>query len=178
MARDRLSQALLALAVAALAALTALLWQRERAAAYSAAVARQDWTQAADYGGLPGGFARAYALQQQGELQQALIAYSELDRAQDGAAAVRYNMANAYLRRAVAVERQAQRDLALPLVELAKQTYRELLAERPNFWDAKYNLERALQLFPDPQEQALQEWLAPERGPRAIMSIQAEQELP
>jgi mxaK protein len=37
----------------------------------------------------------------------------------------------------------------LPLVELAKQNYRDLLRDDPNQWDARYNLESALRLAPD-----------------------------
>ena len=38
---------------------------------------------------------------------------------------------------------------ALPLIELAKQRYRDALRDRPDDWDARYNLERALWLAPE-----------------------------
>ncbi len=37
----------------------------------------------------------------------------------------------------------------LPMVELAKQRYRDLLRDTPGDWDARYNLERALRLAPE-----------------------------
>jgi mxaK protein len=42
---------------------------------------------------------------------------------------------------------------ALPLVELAKQSYRAALRRDPQSWDARYNLERALWLAPELEEQ-------------------------
>ena len=41
---------------------------------------------------------------------------------------------------------------ALPLLELAKQSYRGRSASRPASWDARYNLERALWLAPELEE--------------------------
>ena len=38
---------------------------------------------------------------------------------------------------------------AVPLVELAKQYYRQVLAEEPAHQEARYNLERALWLQPE-----------------------------
>ena len=43
---------------------------------------------------------------------------------------------------------------AAPLVELAKQSYRDALRADPSDWDARYNLERALQLAPEVDENA------------------------
>ena len=59
-----------------------------------------------------------------------------------------YNLGNLHLRQALRVgsEDEAQ---SLPLVELAKQSYRDLLRRDPNDWDARYNLERTLRLAPE-----------------------------
>lgn len=40
---------------------------------------------------------------------------------------------------------------ASPLIELAKQRYRDLLRADPGDWDARYNLERALRFAPEEQ---------------------------
>jgi mxaK protein len=59
-----------------------------------------------------------------------------------------YNLGNLHLRQAlqIGLEDEAQ---SLPLVELAKQSYRDLLRRDPNDWDARYNLERTLRLAPE-----------------------------
>src|SRR5262249_547188 len=72
---------------------------------------------------------------------KALIAGERADL-REGA---RYNLGNLHLREALA-HGEADVANALPLVELAKQRYRDALRERPDDWEARYNLERALWL--------------------------------
>jgi mxaK protein len=63
-----------------------------------------------------------------------------------------YNLGNLYMHQAL----QGGSDVApesLPLVELAKQSYRDLLREYPDDWDARYNLERTLWLTPEVAEE-------------------------
>jgi len=62
-----------------------------------------------------------------------------------------YDLGNLHLRQAlqVGLDDEAQ---SLPLVELAKQSYRDLLRRDPNDWDARYNLERTLRLAPEDDE--------------------------
>jgi mxaK protein len=45
----------------------------------------------------------------------------------------------------------AETNLALPMIELAKKHYRDLLRVDASQWDARYNLERALRLAPEEQ---------------------------
>jgi mxaK protein len=59
----------------------------------------------------------------------------------------RYNLGNLHLRQALAMRRDDM--AAVPLVELAKQYYRQVLAEEPSHQEARYNLERALWLQPE-----------------------------
>jgi len=59
-----------------------------------------------------------------------------------------YDLGNLHLRQALQVGRDDEAQ-SLPLVELAKQSYRELLRTDPNDWDARYNLERTLRLAPE-----------------------------
>ena len=97
-----------------------------------------------------GRFATAYGLQQLGEFEEAIRAYAEVEPDDaETAAAVRFNLANLYLRRALVLEGDENRDLVIPLIELAKENYRELLRRDSQHWDAKYNLELALALLPD-----------------------------
>ncbi|MFK7996853.1 MAG: hypothetical protein AB8B87_22135 [Granulosicoccus sp.] len=62
--------------------------------------------------------------------------------------AAQYNLANAYLRQALASGSETSSQ-TLPMVELAKQRYRDLLATVPDNWPARYNLERALRMAPE-----------------------------
>jgi mxaK protein len=62
-----------------------------------------------------------------------------------------YDLGNLHLRQALqaGVADDAQ---SLPLTELAKQSYRDLLRRDPDDWDARYNLERALRLAPEEED--------------------------
>ena len=72
---------------------------------------------------------------------------------------------------------RAPSDQLLPLVELAKQSYRDLLRETPGDWDARYNLERALYLAPESEEDAAaDEPPAPQE--HAISTVRAKRDLP
>lgn len=156
-----------------------LFYARDQTRAYNAAVKAGDWQLAEQYRGVEALFAKAKAHQERGDWQAALSAYGRIESEEPALNAARqYNMANIYLRQALAARDQDQLDLALPLSEMSKQAFRHSLSIDPEFWDASYNLERVLQAFPDPVDDALQEWMAPERGPRAVISIQADQELP
>ena len=66
--------------------------------------------------------------------------------------AARFNSANLLLRQALRLQAAEQRGAAVPLVELAKETYREVLRNDPQHWPARYNLERAQRLLPDPED--------------------------
>ena len=126
-----------------------------------------------------GRFARAYGLQQQGEFEAAIRAYAGVAADDAGlAAAVSFNLANLYLRRALALRGEENLDLVVPLIELAKENYRQLLRRDSQHWDAKYNLELALTLLPDLEEQDREDDIMPERSPRANTATPARRELP
>ena len=67
-------------------------------------------------------------------------------------AAARFNSANLLVRQAVEVRATTQPGQAIALLELAKEYYRDVLRDDPTQWDARYNLERAQRLLPDPDE--------------------------
>jgi mxaK protein len=98
-------------------------------------------------------FARAYYLERRGDHQAALNLYKQLEREGDPTLrqAAQYNSANIYLRQALLARDSDAPQQMLPLAELAKDAYREVLRENSRDWDAKYNLERALRLVPDPE---------------------------
>jgi mxaK protein len=65
---------------------------------------------------------------------------------------------------------EAQR--ALPLIELAKQSYRDELRSNPADWDARYNLERALWLSPEYDDPILERNQAPVHSEHAMSTLQ------
>ncbi len=69
-------------------------------------------------------------------------------------------------------------DLALPLVELSKEYYREVLRENSKDWSAKYNLEVALRIAPETEIEEAEEERNPEHNPRSAAGIQVRERLP
>lgn len=95
-------------------------------------------------------FAQGYALAAHGDNLRALTRYRQAVEAGGPlAVAALYNIGNLHLRQGIAAQAAGQKAQSLALFELAKQSYRDALAGDPGFWDAKYNLERALRLAPD-----------------------------
>jgi mxaK protein len=97
--------------------------------------------------------ARATALSRHGEAEAATRLYSALvepGRVDEIGRAALLGLGNLHLRQALALT--ANDAAAGPLVELAKQRYRDLLRLSPQDWDARHNLERALRLAPEEQE--------------------------
>jgi mxaK protein len=97
-------------------------------------------------------FARAAAQAASGADEAALNAYTALHADTPLGQAARLNSANALLRQALQVQAGPQPGQAIPLIELAKETLREILRRDPTQWDARYNLERAQRLLPDADE--------------------------
>ncbi len=93
-------------------------------------------------------FARAGLLAKAGQFEDAAKAYKVLiqESRPDLKHAALYNLGNLHMREAAKFTGSSS---ALPLLELAKQNYRDLLREDPDDWDARYNLERALWLSPE-----------------------------
>ena len=110
----------------------------------------------ADAGTLPElRFAQAHALAMSagsGSSDAALNRYRALQGTSTLGQAARFNSANLLLRQAMVVQASNEPGQAIPLIELAKETYREMLRQQPDHWDARYNLERAQRLLPDPEE--------------------------
>ena len=121
-------------------------------------------------------FARAVALEKAGQSELALKEYTALagsERAELRRRAL-YNLGNLYLRDSLS-DGEAFRSLAL--VELAKRNYRALLREAPADWDARYNLERALWLAPESEQEFVDDE-PPERD-QAVSTLQgARMDLP
>ena len=118
-------------------------------------------------------FAQAYFLEQRGQHQDALARYQELERnaRRDLAEAGKYNSANVYLRWALELREQEGAPPAMPLLELAKRTYRDLLRATPEHWEARYNLERALRLAAETEETEVSEGPPPLNSERAVTTM-------
>jgi mxaK protein len=101
-------------------------------------------------------FTHAVRSARAGEYDQAASAYKELARSEraDLRRAALLNLGNLHLREAVKHGTDAASQW-LPMIELAKQSYRTLLRENPQDWSARYNLEHALRLAPELDESAV-----------------------
>jgi mxaK protein len=119
-------------------------------------------------------FAQAYAHAASGAGEAALNGYRALQSDPVLGAAARFNSANLLLRQALELRAGPQPAQALPLIELAKEQYRALLREDPQHWDARYNLERAQRLLPDPQDDEFEPTAAPRERERAATTMRAQ----
>lgn len=97
-------------------------------------------------------FALAHAAAARGAEDDALRRYRPLQGETPLGLAARYNSANLLMRQALVVRASAQPGQAIALIELAKEMYRDVLRDDPQHWNARYNLERAQRLLPDPEE--------------------------
>lgn len=128
----------------------------------------------------PRQFANAYQLQQQQEFKKSVKAYASIE-ARPGSKLqldIKYNLANQFFREASRLRGNGADDLAMPLLELAKQNYKEILRMDANHLDAKYNLELALFVSPDTEPADAMEERNPEHSSRALTTIQSRKSLP
>lgn len=96
-------------------------------------------------------FAQAALHAAQGDFDGALWRYRTLERVPTRVVAARFNTANLMMREAARLREGSEPGQAIALVELAKLGYRAVLRAEPAHWGARYNLERALRLQPDPE---------------------------
>lgn len=99
-------------------------------------------------------FAQAHELALAGDGEAALRRYRSLHGEPVLGIEARYNSANLLMRQALRLAGDSEAaegaGQAVALTELAKQGYREVLRADPQHWGARYNLERAQRLQPDP----------------------------
>jgi mxaK protein len=116
--------------------------------------------------------AQAIALAKAGKFTTALKAYKALlDATDEVRLPALYNLGNLNMREALE-NGQGEAQRALPLIELAKQSYRDDLRSNPADWDARYNLERALWLSPEYDDPILERNQAPVHSEHAMSTLQ------
>lgn len=118
-------------------------------------------------------FAQAYALAASGAADEALNRYQALQADPSLRQAARFNAANLLLRQAMVLREGPQPGQAIPLIELAKESLRDVLRDDPAQWDARYNLERAQRLLADPEEADIGPPEPPPRAERAVTTMRA-----
>lgn len=125
-------------------------------------------------------FARAYALAHEQDFKAAVKAYAAIEAPPKSSLKfdIKFNLANLYFREALRLRDAGHDDLAMPLIELAKENYKEILRAENTYWDAKYNLELALIMAPDTDPVDPTGERNPERSPRATTMINARESLP
>lgn len=117
-------------------------------------------------------FAAALKSAQAGDANAALSAYKALSQSDepDLRLGALYNLGNLHLREAL--QEDAEDFVrSLPLIELAKQRYREVLRQRRDYWDARYNLELALALAPEADDPILEEDEPTDKEERVISTL-------
>ncbi len=99
-------------------------------------------------------FARGVIEAKSGTALEALAAYRRAGQGDEAGIAVAawYNAANLYLRQARQLREAGDTERSGTLAELAKDGYRRALRLQPDYWPARYNLERALEAFPDAED--------------------------
>lgn len=163
------------LAVVALAlvvvALAALRWQADRST--TTVLRAADPTTGPEASAPAAQLARAVALARDGDADGALARYRQVE-AEGGATLrriARFDTANLYLRQAFGWIQAGDRGRAIPLIELAKGVYRQLLTEDPDDWDLRYNLERAIRLLPEEDPDGGEVLEPPQQAERAVTTM-------
>ena len=119
-------------------------------------------------------FAKARYLNQQGDYQQALRLYLSIEKSgnQDFQTNVQYNMGVIYLQQAAKLWKAKgvwEYSQINTLLDLAEQYLREVLARKPEHWQARFNLEYALRIRPPAKEQEKADWQGHKSSVHAIM---------
>lgn len=119
-------------------------------------------------------FATALALAAAGRHDEAQAIYGKLHGDTPLGQAARFNSANTLVRQAVELRAGPQAGQALPALELAKALYRDILRADPGHWPARYNLERAQRLLPEPEPPEEADPLAPRQRERAATTARGQ----
>lgn len=119
-------------------------------------------------------FAKAHYLNQQGQYQQALRLYLQLENTGDRnfRTKVQYNMGAIYLQQAAKLWHAKgvwEYGPINTLLDLAERSLREVLSRQPQNWRARFNLEYALRIRPPAKEVEKADWQGHKSSVHAIM---------
>ena len=155
-------------------------WKWYQINLYNSAITKNDYIEAEKYDGEYGQFASAFVKQKKEDYQGALILYASLETTANEQLRkdVLFNSGNTYLQQAAKLDFERDAEQVFPLIELAKASYRRVLKIDSQYFKAKYNLERALQILPDADEKQDITVKGFERLVRAVVSAANEDELP
>ena len=147
---------------------------------YNKAVANAEYSKAAHLLGERGKFASAYGEQLAGNIDSARTLYGQIDRKDNPLlkAQALYNLGNSYMQQVESIDIEKDSDLAFPLIELAKTSYRASLGINSDNWDARRNLEKALLLLPDSNPRVPMEVQGRRGAVRTVISADSEKNYP
>ena len=147
---------------------------------YNEAIVAGDFEQAGLDDSAYGVFAKAYAAETRGDIDSARTLYGSIGN--DVPATVRsrvhFNLGNSYMRQALQFDQEQERDLALPLLELAKVSYGESLRLDEHLWGARFNLALILERLPDTEVKEPEKLEFDTGAVRTIISADTEENLP
>jgi len=119
-------------------------------------------------------FAKAVELNREGDFQQALRLYLQIEPLVDAGfrVDVKYNMGAIYLQQAAKLWNAKgvwEYGQINTLLDLAEQAFKQVLAVEPEHWQARYNLEFALRIRPPAKEEEKADWQGHKSSVHAIM---------
>ena len=147
---------------------------------YNEAIANEEYAKAAPLLGEQGKFANAYGEQAAGNIETARTLYGKIGREKNPSlkSQALYNLGNSYMQQVASIDIEKDSDLAYPLIELAKTSYRASLGLDSENWDARRNLEKALLLLPDSNPRVPMEVQGRRGAVRTVISADSEKNFP
>lgn len=145
---------------------------------YNNAIVSEQYADAAPLLGEMGRFANAYGEQLAGNIEDARVLYGAIKQDPKLKAQALYNLGNSYMHQIENIDIEKDSDLAFPLIELAKTSYRASLGLNSENWDARRNLEKALLLLPDSNPRVPMEVQGRRGAVRTVISADSEKNLP
>lgn len=148
---------------------------------YNRAMLRADYLTAAGHRSDFGRYATARQHQLAGAYEDAHSAFAiiDLEKSTSLSVPVLFYLAENYVQQAVVFEQKGDDEQRIPLLELAKENYRQVLAEEPDNWPARTNLAHVLRMLPDARlYESDDEDIMPERSPQAEVQTMGYDRLP